>query len=194
MSDVPGCVSWRSSQPRAGAGVPGVSGPLAVGTGLLATTSWLSSRTNPLRMWERGQRHDRGAAPAPTRMFGTARPSRSGPANGEGHHRVIDRADGLGRHRPAWRAARHEARRDDRARARPDEPAAASHVGARRVLVSGQDAGHPRLAEQPAPAEHEDVRWPAVEGAIKAAPGGCFRSASMGRAAGSSRGRSRSPP
>ena len=40
-----------------------VTGPLAVGTGLLATTSWLSSRTNPLRMWERGQRHDRGAGP-----------------------------------------------------------------------------------------------------------------------------------
>ena len=40
-----------------------VTGPLAVGTGLLATTSWLSSRTNPLRMWEQGQRHDRGAGP-----------------------------------------------------------------------------------------------------------------------------------
>ena len=40
-----------------------VTGPLAVGTGVLATTSWLSSRTNPLRMWERGQRHDRGAGP-----------------------------------------------------------------------------------------------------------------------------------
>jgi sterol desaturase/sphingolipid hydroxylase (fatty acid hydroxylase superfamily) len=34
-----------------------------VGTGVLATTSWLSSRTNPLRMWEKGQRHDRGAGP-----------------------------------------------------------------------------------------------------------------------------------
>jgi sterol desaturase/sphingolipid hydroxylase (fatty acid hydroxylase superfamily) len=40
-----------------------VSGPVAVSTGVLATTSWLSSRTNPLRMWEKGQRHDRGAGP-----------------------------------------------------------------------------------------------------------------------------------
>ena len=40
-----------------------VTGPVAVGTGVLATTSWLSSRTNPLRMWERGQRHDRGGGP-----------------------------------------------------------------------------------------------------------------------------------
>jgi sterol desaturase/sphingolipid hydroxylase (fatty acid hydroxylase superfamily) len=37
-----------------------VTGPLAVGTGVLATTTWLSSRTNPLRMWEKGQRHDLG--------------------------------------------------------------------------------------------------------------------------------------
>jgi sterol desaturase/sphingolipid hydroxylase (fatty acid hydroxylase superfamily) len=40
-----------------------VSGPVAVGTGVLAVTSWLSNRTNPLRMWEKGQRHDRGAGP-----------------------------------------------------------------------------------------------------------------------------------
>jgi sterol desaturase/sphingolipid hydroxylase (fatty acid hydroxylase superfamily) len=40
-----------------------VTGPVAVGTGVLATTSWVSSRTNPLRMWEKGQRHDRGAGP-----------------------------------------------------------------------------------------------------------------------------------
>ncbi len=40
-----------------------ITGPVAVGTGLLATTTWVSSRTNPLRMWEKGQRHDRGAGP-----------------------------------------------------------------------------------------------------------------------------------
>ncbi len=40
-----------------------VSGPVAVGTGVLAGTSWLSNRTNPLRMWDKGQRHDRGGGP-----------------------------------------------------------------------------------------------------------------------------------
>jgi len=40
-----------------------VTGPVAVATGTLATTSWLSSRTNPWRMWEKGQRHDRGSGP-----------------------------------------------------------------------------------------------------------------------------------
>ena len=40
-----------------------VTGPVAVGTGVLATTSWLSNRTNPLRMWEKGQRHDWGGGP-----------------------------------------------------------------------------------------------------------------------------------
>jgi sterol desaturase/sphingolipid hydroxylase (fatty acid hydroxylase superfamily) len=40
-----------------------ITGPVAVGTAVLATTSWLSSRTNPLRMWEKGQRHDRGGGP-----------------------------------------------------------------------------------------------------------------------------------
>ena len=40
-----------------------VSGPVAVATGTVAFTSWLSSRTNPWRMWEKGQRHDRGGGP-----------------------------------------------------------------------------------------------------------------------------------
>jgi sterol desaturase/sphingolipid hydroxylase (fatty acid hydroxylase superfamily) len=40
-----------------------VTGPVAVGTGVLAATSWLSNRTNPLRMWEKGQRHDWGGGP-----------------------------------------------------------------------------------------------------------------------------------
>jgi sterol desaturase/sphingolipid hydroxylase (fatty acid hydroxylase superfamily) len=37
-----------------------VSGPLAIGAGGLAITTWTSSRTNSWRMWEKGQRHDRG--------------------------------------------------------------------------------------------------------------------------------------
>jgi sterol desaturase/sphingolipid hydroxylase (fatty acid hydroxylase superfamily) len=37
-----------------------VTGPVAVATGTLATTSWLSQRTSPWRLWEKGQRHDRG--------------------------------------------------------------------------------------------------------------------------------------
>lgn len=40
-----------------------VSGPVAVGTGWLAVASWATQRTNPWRMWERGQRHDRGEGP-----------------------------------------------------------------------------------------------------------------------------------
>ncbi|MEQ1786460.1 MAG: sterol desaturase family protein [Acidimicrobiales bacterium] len=40
-----------------------VTGPLAVGTGMVATSAWVTSRTNPLRMWEKGQRHDRGGGP-----------------------------------------------------------------------------------------------------------------------------------
>jgi sterol desaturase/sphingolipid hydroxylase (fatty acid hydroxylase superfamily) len=40
-----------------------VSGPLAVGTGVVATSAWVTSRTNAVRMWEKGQRHDRGAGP-----------------------------------------------------------------------------------------------------------------------------------
>ena len=39
------------------------SGPIAVGTGALALTTWTQHRTSPRRMWERGQRHDRGSGP-----------------------------------------------------------------------------------------------------------------------------------
>jgi sterol desaturase/sphingolipid hydroxylase (fatty acid hydroxylase superfamily) len=56
--------SGRGRDPRRWARkIRRVSGPVAVGTGVLATTTWLSSRTNPLRMWEKGQRHDRGGGP-----------------------------------------------------------------------------------------------------------------------------------
>ena len=37
-----------------------VTGPVAVATGALATSSWVSSRTNAKRQWEKGQRHDLG--------------------------------------------------------------------------------------------------------------------------------------
>jgi sterol desaturase/sphingolipid hydroxylase (fatty acid hydroxylase superfamily) len=37
-----------------------VTGPLAIGAGGLAVTTWTSSRTSSWRMWEKGQRHDRG--------------------------------------------------------------------------------------------------------------------------------------
>ncbi len=37
-----------------------VSGPAAVATTALAAASWTQSRTGPHRMWEKGQRHDRG--------------------------------------------------------------------------------------------------------------------------------------
>jgi sterol desaturase/sphingolipid hydroxylase (fatty acid hydroxylase superfamily) len=41
-----------------------VSGPVAVGSGVLATTTWITSRTNALRMWERGGKdRDLGGGP-----------------------------------------------------------------------------------------------------------------------------------
>jgi sterol desaturase/sphingolipid hydroxylase (fatty acid hydroxylase superfamily) len=40
-----------------------VTGPVAVGTGVLAVASWTSSRTNAWRMWERGQARDLGGGP-----------------------------------------------------------------------------------------------------------------------------------
>ena len=40
-----------------------VSGPVAIGTGALATTTWISSRTSAMRMWEKGQRRDLGGGP-----------------------------------------------------------------------------------------------------------------------------------
>lgn len=40
-----------------------VTGPVAVGTGALAAASWFSNRTSPLRLWEKGRRHDRGSGP-----------------------------------------------------------------------------------------------------------------------------------
>ena len=40
-----------------------VSGPVAVGTGALATTTWFASRTSPLRMWEKGNERDLGGGP-----------------------------------------------------------------------------------------------------------------------------------
>jgi sterol desaturase/sphingolipid hydroxylase (fatty acid hydroxylase superfamily) len=40
-----------------------VSGPVAVGTGMVAASAWVGSRTNPTRMWEKGQRHDLGGGP-----------------------------------------------------------------------------------------------------------------------------------
>jgi sterol desaturase/sphingolipid hydroxylase (fatty acid hydroxylase superfamily) len=38
-----------------------ITGPLALATGTLATSSWVSSRTNATRQWRKGQRHDLGA-------------------------------------------------------------------------------------------------------------------------------------
>jgi len=40
-----------------------VSGPVAVGTGVVAASAWVSSRTSPVRMWKKGRRHDRGGGP-----------------------------------------------------------------------------------------------------------------------------------
>ncbi|MFZ6005005.1 MAG: sterol desaturase family protein [Actinomycetota bacterium] len=37
-----------------------VSGPVAVATGGLALTTWTQHRTSATRMWQKGQRHDRG--------------------------------------------------------------------------------------------------------------------------------------
>jgi sterol desaturase/sphingolipid hydroxylase (fatty acid hydroxylase superfamily) len=40
-----------------------VSGPVAVGTGAIVASAWVTSRTNAVRMWDKGQRHDRGSGP-----------------------------------------------------------------------------------------------------------------------------------
>jgi sterol desaturase/sphingolipid hydroxylase (fatty acid hydroxylase superfamily) len=40
-----------------------VSGPVAVGAGVVATAAWVSDRTDPKRMWVKGQRHDLGGGP-----------------------------------------------------------------------------------------------------------------------------------
>jgi sterol desaturase/sphingolipid hydroxylase (fatty acid hydroxylase superfamily) len=40
-----------------------VTGPIAVGAGVVAASTWVASRTNPQRMWEKGQHHDRGGGP-----------------------------------------------------------------------------------------------------------------------------------
>jgi sterol desaturase/sphingolipid hydroxylase (fatty acid hydroxylase superfamily) len=40
-----------------------VTGPVAVGTGMVAASAWVTSRTSPARMWEKGQRHDWGGGP-----------------------------------------------------------------------------------------------------------------------------------
>ena len=40
-----------------------ISGPVAVGTGVVATAAWVSDRTSPARLWEKGVRHDRGGGP-----------------------------------------------------------------------------------------------------------------------------------
>ena len=40
-----------------------VTGPVAVATGTLAVSTWTQDRTSPKRMWQKGQRHDRGQGP-----------------------------------------------------------------------------------------------------------------------------------
>jgi sterol desaturase/sphingolipid hydroxylase (fatty acid hydroxylase superfamily) len=40
-----------------------VAGPTAVGAGVLAASTWLTSRTNAKRMWAKGERHDLGGGP-----------------------------------------------------------------------------------------------------------------------------------
>ena len=40
-----------------------VTGPLAMGAGTLAVSTWTTARTSPARMWEKGQRRDLGDGP-----------------------------------------------------------------------------------------------------------------------------------
>ena len=42
-----------------------VTGPVAMGAGVVAASAWVSSRTKAKRMWEKGQRHDLGGGVAP---------------------------------------------------------------------------------------------------------------------------------
>ena len=50
---------WRWSQK-----VRRVSGPVAIGAGGLATTTWISNRTSAVRLWEKGQSRDLGSGVA----------------------------------------------------------------------------------------------------------------------------------
>jgi hypothetical protein len=45
-----------------------VSGPLALGAGVVAASAWVRDRTSPKRMWEKGQRHDLGSGVVPAAM------------------------------------------------------------------------------------------------------------------------------
>ena len=40
-----------------------VTGPVAIATGTLATSTWVASRTNATRQWQKGRRHDLGRGP-----------------------------------------------------------------------------------------------------------------------------------
>jgi sterol desaturase/sphingolipid hydroxylase (fatty acid hydroxylase superfamily) len=50
---------WRRRADR----VRRVTGPVAVGAGVVATSAWVTSRTNAWRMWEKGQHRDLGGGP-----------------------------------------------------------------------------------------------------------------------------------
>jgi sterol desaturase/sphingolipid hydroxylase (fatty acid hydroxylase superfamily) len=55
--------SARPERRRLAERVRRVAGPVATATGVLAASTWLSSRTNATRMWEKGRRHDLGRGP-----------------------------------------------------------------------------------------------------------------------------------
>ena len=40
-----------------------ITGPVAVGAGVVAASAWVTSRTNAVRMWEKGQHRDLGGGP-----------------------------------------------------------------------------------------------------------------------------------
>ena len=203
VSDVPGCVSWRSSQPRAGAGVPGVSSPLA---GPRRRRPWWPAsrarcRRSPCsarRCWGADRRAEPGGdrsgadddvrhlSPLPIVGPRTARGHRRGPRPG-GWHRPWPAPAGVVSGSPRGSTRRSSPRSSRRtgsrgARRRPSRP---------RIRPGRRSSTPRRAARPPSTRTFGGLR---SKGAIKAPPGGCFRSASMGRAAGSSHGRSRSPP
>lgn len=53
----------RSRRRRRADRVRRVTGPVAIGAGVVATSAWVTSRTNARRMWEKGRHRDLGGGP-----------------------------------------------------------------------------------------------------------------------------------
>jgi sterol desaturase/sphingolipid hydroxylase (fatty acid hydroxylase superfamily) len=65
--DVPGG-GGRARRRRLARKVRRITGPVALGAGMVAASAWVADRTSAKRMWEKGQRHDLGGGPLPAAL------------------------------------------------------------------------------------------------------------------------------